>query len=499
MRAEQDSLADKAVRSAERLGITKEPASTLFSITRNRAGTARVILLIIAGFCAASLSSRLPCPWKERFLKFLVLLGIVLAVAGLVSQWILPQGKTIWWLFPVPHGRPVGCFINRNHFGGYAAMMCAPALFLLIASLEKKQFAATLTWSAGLAAMSFAVLMSLSKGAWLAFAASMFMSLLLLLLQKKFVSAILVVASLVTLGLVAIAVPSRSLGERLASLKNLPATTSASMRLSTWRDSIAVIRDYPVLGAGANAYRMVFPQYRTATTRKHFEHAENEYIQVPAEFGLPATLLIIAMLACVAVQWRKTWLIEKNNMISLCLGVALTTVATHASTDFAIRIPLYFLTVTSMIGLVLSPGTGPGPDVPGRRRLVVPIAALVIVLAVSCMGRKIYEFDSSDVLETTAGSDACRAIVWSPTSWQAWYHLGRISVEMKSDSACRFGERCITRAAQYDPKNYLIWHELCLLRLGLQDVDGSTEAYHRVKELREWKQIKKLEDIQPIR
>jgi len=425
----------------------------------------------------------------------------MLAVAGFLSQWgnsalgILPQDKSIWWLFPVEHGRPVGCFINRNHFGGYVAMMCAPALFLLIASLDRKKFLAALLWAIGLAAMTFAVFMSLSKGAWLAFTASMFLAILMLFIRKRFIYGLLMVAALVITGLAVISIPSKSVQERLASLKNLSATSSASMRLTTWRDSIAIIRDYPVLGTGANAFRMVFPEYRSAATRKHFEHVENEYIQIPVEFGLPATALIITMLVCIGLQWRKTWLVENNTTISLCVAVALVTVTAHAFVDFAIRIPLYFLTVTSLIGLVISPAVSPKQVSAGRVQPVLfPAAALVIVLAVSFMGRRIYELDSSDVLEKTTGTDVCRAIVWSPTSWQAWFHLGRLSVEMKSDAACRFGERCLTQSAQYDPNNYLIWNELCLLRLSLQDVDGSTEAYHRVKELRDWKKIKELED-----
>ena len=506
-RAQQNNLAKQAIRTSAELGISKKDETcSAFAVTRNRAGTARIILLVIAGIASAALASQMPAQWKDRYIQFLVLLGIILAAGGFISQWIIPQGKTIWWLFPVPHGRPVGCFINRNHFGGYVALMCAPAMFLLADSLEKRRPLSAFIWLAGLAVMSLAVIMSLSKGAWLAFAISMSSSFIILLYRRKFilVSSFILILLVLLISIARInpaSIPSSQVKERLLSMRNLPATESASMRLSTWRDGLAIIRDYPVLGAGANAFRMVFPQYRKATTRKPFEHAENEYVQIPAEFGLPAAAVIIAMLVVIARQWQISFLIEKHILVSSCVGGMLLASAVHASTDFALRIPLYFLTVTSMLGLVISPSPPVTQSQPAHSRLncILSTTALAIALAFTCMGGRIYTQDSSDDDDSSRDSEICRTLAWSPTSWQAWYRLGKSAVAMRADNMCRFGEKCISRAAEYDPNNYQLWQELALLRLSLQDAAGAAEAYSRIKQLRPWKKINDLEQNNPVR
>ncbi|MDD4872815.1 MAG: O-antigen ligase family protein [Kiritimatiellae bacterium] len=494
-RAKQNLIAEKAINNAVALGITNV-STPLFALTRNRAGTARMILLLIAGFSVATLSSRMPPTWKDRYLKFMILSGVVLAVAGFISQWVIPQGKNIWWLFPVPHGRPVGCFINRNHFGGFIAIMCAPAVFMMSDSIEKKRYASVLTWCACLIALNIAVILSLSKGAWLALITSMSFSFMVLSLRKHITAVILFAAVFIISGCILLLNPHQQISERFKSMVNFKQNQSVEMRLSTWHDSLAILRDYPVMGIGANAFRMIFPQYRSATTRKPFEHIENEYLQIPVEFGLPATAVIIAILFCTAKRCQETWQVEKNVTILLCVGGMLVAVAVHALTDFALRIPLYFLTVCSMIGLAISPGVPCTVEHSNRHTfsILLPAGALVIIAGLSCMGKEIYQLDSTDHLDTAANDRICRALSWSPTSWHAWYQLGKTAVTLKTDNACRFGENCLTQSVKYDPNNYLIWQELSLLRLSLQDLDGAREAYKHVKKLRAWKQIKELEE-----
>lgn len=498
-RTHQNLLAEKAIKKASELELVK-PVSVYFSITRNRAGTARMILLLIAGVAAATLTSRMPEIWKERFIIFLLLLVTTVAVLGFVSQWIIPQAKNIWWIFPVPHGRPVGCFINRNHFGGFAALFCAPAVFLAADSITQKRYFHSILQGLCLAALCFTTVMSLSKGAWLALAVSLLFALLTLIIRKQWLSSILLAGStiLAVAVLIFIPLPSRQLNERLASLSNISKNQSVETRFSTWRDSYAILRDYPFSGTGANAFRTVFPQYRTASTRKPFEHAENEYVQIPVEFGIPATVMLIIILACLAARWKSALSAPAGGTIPLCVAGILAVVATHALTDFAIRIPLYFLTVCSMLGLVLST-TKDGSPVQNTRPWhlrMFPAAGMLIAVLLSIPGRSVYETDSSDYFETASNEQICRALAWSPTSWRAWYSLGRIAVSIKSDEACHFGEKCLSQAVQYDPRNYPVWEELARLRLSIQDVDGAREAYRRLQELRPWKQITELE-LQP--
>ena len=438
----------------------------------------------------------MPCNLKEQYLRFLLLFAATIAIAGIISQWIIPQGKNIWWLFPVPHGRPVGCFINRNHFGGFVALLCSPSIFLVAESIEKRKYPSAILWGLCFIILSTAAVMSLSKGAWLALSSSVIFSLLVMLFRKQWLTVVSLSAILSIVASILILIPNQQINERFKSLAGVMQTSSAEMRLSTWRDSFAILRDYPFAGAGANAFRMVFPQYRAASTRKPFEHAENEYIQIPVEFGIPATALIIALIICIIAKWRKTLLTGQNVTISLCVAGTLVAVITHASTDFALRIPLYFLTVCSMIGLVISSSPSESQIEILRLRALLPAGALVIIAALSISGSRIYKLDSIDYLADAGNDDICLALEWSPTSWQAWYNLGRAAVILRTNESKHFGESCLTQATIYDPLNYLVWQELSLLRFSLNDLEGARNAYCRLKELRPWAKINELETQQ---
>ncbi len=50
--------------------------------------------------------------------------------------------------------------------------------------------------------------------------------------------------------------------------------------------AVALIRDYPVFGAGAGSFEVVFPRYRPESVSEYFDHAHNDYAQIAAETGL---------------------------------------------------------------------------------------------------------------------------------------------------------------------------------------------------------------------
>ena len=77
------------------------------------------------------------------------------------------------------------------------------------------------------------------------------------------------------------------------------------MRVNTWKDSVKIVRHYPVTGVGANAFRMIFPQYRNASTRKSFTHVENEYLQLPAELGIIGTLAALLFAGVAVIKWLR--------------------------------------------------------------------------------------------------------------------------------------------------------------------------------------------------
>ena len=497
-RISQNNAVRAVLKDAAAFGIV-EKSQPLFALSRNSAGTMRMILLVISGFAAAALSSRMTGECKEKYLFLVVVFAAFVAAGGYISQHIILQGKYIWWFFPAPHGSPVGCFVNRNHFGGFTAMLCPAAAIFFLEDLVRKKFPRAILAAGCFALLSFATIMSLSRGAWLAGLAAMLAVALFFLAHRRVILAIGTIAILCGVLLGVTKIPNDKLDERVDSLGEIDRMESAMMRMSTWSDSLRIIPDYLFVGTGANGFRMIFPQYRSATTRKSFDNAENEYVQLPVELGIVGLALVLGLCICVVRRWHANSVQGGiSRIVQISVAGAVIAVAVHACLDFALRVPLYFVVFASLVGLVISPGDAdPAPkSETSRSRLTgVPLAALLVVALISWQGMRIYNMDSSDFLETAKPPDLCCALVMSPTSWQAWYQLGVTVIGPANDKKAAFGERCIECAVFYDPNNYRLWDRLARLRFRLNDVEGALAAYDQLKLLRSWVPIPELDAV----
>jgi len=519
-RASQNALARKAIQDANRLGVvtdtgddTAKSGTPWFSMSRNRAGSMRILLLMISGFAAATLSSRLSAAWGERYLRAVTVIGLLMAVAGYVSQWVLPQEKHVWWFLDVPHGHPVACFINRNHFAGFVAMLCPVSLVLLAESISRRRVGGILLWGSSFGLMCMAVAASLSRGAWVACAVGLFVVVIMMGYRRLAMGVGLSVLLLCVL--TAVVWPHRhQLEERLKSASDYSTESSLMLRLLTSRDSLGIMRDYPLLGIGANGFRMMSPQYRTTIARKEFLNAEDEYVQLPVEFGFVGIVLVAGLFLAVGRKWRlnhRCGVVSRT--VTLSVFAAIAVVMTHAVVEFALRVPLYAVVFASLVGLVVSGGgartitspsgnmdnSGHNEEDPSHRRrltgvVVLPAAGILIAVCVGLLGLSPHNLDSTDYIVTADAKQLCRALEWSPTSWQAWYHLGRCAIIADPGGETgRFGERCMTLAANYAPQNYPLWTELTEVRLRMGDREGAIAAYGQVKRLRSWVRIPELE------
>jgi O-antigen ligase len=487
-RRNQHAHVQRAIRDAAALHLV-EPYAPTFALSRNRAGTMRAALLLLGGLAAAALASRVDSATRRRYLAALVIFATAIACLGFVSQWVLPQGKTIWWLFPVPHGRPVACFVNRNHFGSFVAMFCPAALVLCSSALAARRPGRALGWGLVFAAMTFATAMSLSRGAWVAYAAGMTVLLGAAVLRRRALVAAVVLVAGAAAVLALASVRSPALRSRAASLAGQSLVQQGQSRLATWRDSVWMLADYPLLGAGAEAFGMAFPRYARTPNRKSFQHAENDYVQFAVEYGLLGSALAAACAAAAAVRWRRHRLRESpDDALDLSVLGAFAVAGVHAMLDFPLHVPLFFLTLCSLAGLALpTPRAGEVDNPLGRHvGLAMPLAALALVGCLSLPGRRLDLMDSPQFLAEATAADLCRALAWSPTSWQAWYDLGSVVIEEKSEEGYPLGERCIARAAECSPANYELWYELGMLRHSMGDREGTRAAAERLNRLSSW-------------
>lgn len=490
LRRQQNRVAQAFLEQGASLGLFDD-ARPWFALSRNRVGTLRFVLLLASAFGAMMLSASLPARWRVKYLAYLAGVGAIVAVGGHISQWWIPQGDTLWWTLPVAHvlPGPVGCFVNRNHFGGFVAMLTPVTLVLAGHAFRRRRRFSGAVLLVMAIAMVFALFTSLSRGAVLAFAGASVALSLVLAARRSFAAAIgslVAVAALAALVLAA----SPHARDRLAGLKHPLSIPSVQNRLMEWRESLRVWPSYPLIGAGANALRMVYPQARRTSVARWLVFAENEYVQLVAEGGVIG----------VAVAGAWLWAVRRRlrdgseavpPVVAAAAGGAVMTAAIHGAFDFALHLPLYAVVLASLAGLCLSP-----PGVAPQRRLAFALAPAALGLLASAAiglsaGTTLRRLDTDDFLGSASPVDLRRALISAPTSWHAWYYLGHgawLEGNSRHDTRLlRFGASLMTQAAWLDPQNYRLWYALGEARLTLKDYARADAAFARARQLRPWR------------
>ena len=500
----QNTEVRNIIAEAKKLGLTDNVSARL-TLSRNKPGTMRMLLLVVAGISMGGLATRLSIKGSIKCLRVVTIIGVIIALVGYIGQWIFPQERTILWFIPVEHGKPVACFINRNHFGGFIALLAPICAMFASNAIQFKLTMQSLLWGTGFVVMTLATVMSLSRGALFAYLGGIMLILIISLIKRRWLAGLLMslfVAIAITAGL---CLKEPSAIERLESFTTPANDSSMKMRFDTWRDSLKILKDYAIIGTGANAFSMVFPQYRTSATRKSFKHAENEYIEWLVEYGIIGTFILLAIIIGFFIMtWRRKALDTMNKMPKYAVAGALVSAGIHAGVDFALRVPVYFITLCILAGVSVSNDISnkncsinklfsETPSKTQRHLPILPVLGSLLTIIISLVYNYNSEYEKSKFLTEANPAQLCQALVSCPVSWQAWYHLGRRALEWQNEEAIKFGEKCIAKATEYDPLNYRVWTELAKIRLGHGDIAGAKYAYSRAKELRKWIKIEELE------
>jgi O-antigen ligase len=479
----QNSVAVTRLRQADALNIIELP-TLLFSVTRNRAGTLRVLAICMGAFSAALLVRRMPRPGRLFLLRALILGGTLVAGAGIVSLHIIPQGHALWWTIDLSSGlgpSSAACFVNQNHFGGFAAMLCPAAVIAAAVDISKRRWPSALLMCVCAIILAAAVPLSESRGGVVAGASALvILPLFLLTTRHRRVGLWMLIpllALVVTLSLTVLPRVEKSMRSILSPTQ----TASLQGRMQVWRESLTIWRHYPILGAGPNSFHAVYPMHRASSVSGHRTHAENLYAETIADSGTVGTLIALwAVMAALSGFYRAHSSHEADPMLTFAACGAVVVAGVHALVDFATYIPLYSFTLGALVGLALPASVEPRKPAPA---LIVAAGLTLVVCFVSPIMDK---RDSVYAIPGMKTNRLAKAIVWAPTSQHAWFYAGRRMIRSKEKPVKLLGERFMTQSMVYDPKNYRHWRKLGELRWKLKDREGARKAYEEAHALRSW-------------
>ena len=428
-------LSPKAVELREQLSINSDSnveagikpdshsSETKKTLSLNPDSTKKGFYLLLLGLISFSLGARFFNESKATIVLciFLALNGVVLSIFAIV-QYLQWNGK-IYWTFPVPPGSGAyGPFINRNNAGGYLNLCLGGAIGFIIYRLSQIRYtqsglnnnepvAYADPRSAGIRMYSYiknmnlmtfisivigmfivgGILCSRSRGAILAMGIGLFIMFLTLLRTKRyqipvFLLGIPLLAGVLLVGWVGM---SQDLQLRVSQLFNKEKILNT--RLPNWLDGIKILPDFPVTGTGVGTYRRIYPLYQNRFDEDWYYHAENEYLELIVETGLPGLALLLLMVL-VLFKYLK-WVVGVSYEprfygVAIAMVFLMTSQLVNLIFDFGFHIPsnliLFSLLAGSLAGSVsMESASGSMKQVftLGRSRTLNTMIASILLVA----------------------------------------------------------------------------------------------------------------------
>lgn len=310
------------------------------------------------------------------FCRAIAFLGLAAAVMAVIQKAIAPR-SVLFLVEPLARSAsPFGAFVNRNHFAAWLLMVAAPVVGYSIARMRihparhgrwRESIGHVMSSGAiltGIAAMIMigVVLLTLSRsalaGLGCAAVAGWWLGKSRLRIERTSVPAMLGMAGAGLL-MVVLFVDVDGWANRLGDTFDVAGGFS---RVTIWRESIPIIRDFWPAGTGAGTYSDAMTVYQEtriwvgAMQRwAHFNNAHSFYLQVASEGGLLLSIPALAAgLAVAMLGWRSVRA-DKGEMFWVRVGAfaGLTGLAVQSIWEVALVMPANAALAGMLAGLLL--------------------------------------------------------------------------------------------------------------------------------------------------
>ena len=240
----------------------------------------------------------------RRILNVLLIVGSLFGIYGIFQY----NGIDFsFWMRNIGRQQVFGLFGNVNYFAEYLIVPLPIATSLFFVSQNKWKKILLLI---GIIAMGASLIATFTRGSYLGFGASLIFMFFLFLISRgknfikknrKIFIIILTVVIIITF-LFIIPTPLNKSGTAIEKIKSrisisqLSQSYSIKRRIATWKFTILMIKDHPLLGSGIGTYKYNTLKYQAeffkqGENRSLYPHgfaekAHNEYLQLWAEMGI---------------------------------------------------------------------------------------------------------------------------------------------------------------------------------------------------------------------
>jgi len=306
-----------------------------------------------------------------------ILLGVLVAnacILGLIGFVHKASGaEKLLWLQAFPNASSFASFVYQNHAGAYFSLMSFVALGLAVWHFfegRKRMARSTPSalWLIASLLLVFAVVFSLSRGAMISltvFGLAAVIAIVILRFSSSTRSTIpTIIPVMVALGIVGTVgwmirqVDFSAVYVRFEQLSKLQANDPSVLSRKLAREAaIEMYGDHWVRGVGAGGFRHLFPEYVKRKPmiydggRLFWEHAHNDWLEIPIELGLTGVVLFVMALGWVGWTWTRNggW----RHPVTLMIALGAGQVMAHATMDFPFQNPAILATWWALLAISL--------------------------------------------------------------------------------------------------------------------------------------------------
>lgn len=342
------------------------PAWDQVSLAPSQTRNALVLLLAYALIFWVTVQRIRSLEDVEQFLRWVAYAVVGMSVFGLL-QYATNNGKFFWVYqdpFATTEDGVKGAFTNRNHFAHFLALGIGPVIWwvqdamrrlagrqsgaLRLRGVQHRSANMLLALRiAALATVFLALLLSGSRGGALAAGAAALLTVAVChragAVRGKFALGLTAVALL--LGGLLLLGDEDSMGGRLETMASgsIEQIDNGEGRRTIWNATLAAIPDFARLGSGVGSFREVYPLYMPHQTgHTIYTHAENGYLQLALETGIPG-IVLLALAILIGLFWTGRGLWNANSSRSFvaigALASGLLASIIHSGVDFVWYVP----------------------------------------------------------------------------------------------------------------------------------------------------------------
>ena len=303
---------------------------------------------------------------RNRFGTFIVSLGTLLAVGGIVAR-------------QLGYKTGFATFINDNQAAIFMALILPFTLtqFMLCKGRQRRFFY-------GLAVIFQVVAgcLLLSRFGLLAMLGAVGLNLLYFMAIRVRLKAPLkpvLWLLLLTMGYLAWVVGFAAIKKEASSIT--PTQLTQSYRWQLWQDSLTAWQQAPLLGFGAGTFEQILPSFRSFQGYLRAEHAESEWLEILVTTGaLGFCLLLLAL----SMLGKRLWLLAGHkDPLQMAVLVALLLVIPAMGVHFIFEVPAITMLIMLLLGMIAPLGNAKVvlAQELRRHRLVVWLLPLGLLLA----------------------------------------------------------------------------------------------------------------------